>query len=351
MSSRSGAGAMSSSSHGSQGRQATLHRFFGPSVIVDKKGRRLQTIAAPPMSVTDWNRCPDFNFKATTKQALVSYRKTHARQMGLVIGGKRAKPDYSRRTKDNRSHNRGSAKRHRYSFKEKLELIQRCDTIAKALSSSKSARSKACEVLSEETGVSKANLLQWTSPELRSEITSRVAESGGEKKSTYNRKWLVHLRALEVLLARDVRSRRRRGDRVTKRWAIARAKQIRVMPSVVPLDMSRYINLSNKWYYGGFLPRHDFSLRVASNRKRIDRANVAPVLFGFHQEVDALYRAEPHVDPVFGAFKPSNVFNFDQVPLPFVCDSSRKTVDDRGRFAFGAASLNLVSKRDKRLFT
>eukprot|EP00474_Spongospora_subterranea_P005977 CRZ06435.1 hypothetical protein [Spongospora subterranea] len=42
------------------------------------------------------------------------------------------------------------------------------------------------------------------------------------------------------------------------------------------------------------------------------------------------FSQSPTVDTKYGFYKPSSVFNFDQVPLPFICEGDKRTVDNKG---------------------
>ena len=126
-----------------------------------------------------------------------------------------------------------------------------------------------------------------------------------------------------------MRNRRRRSLRVKRRSVIGQARKIRQMPLVVDPMVVNNIKLSASLYYKGFIPRNNFSHRQATNRKQAHVESLLPEIFKFHCSLMKDFQREPHVDLKFGHYGKRDIFNFDQVPLPFVCDDNR-TVNEKG---------------------
>jgi hypothetical protein len=140
---------------------------------------------------------------------------------------------------------------------------------------------------------------------------------------------MTDLPNLEEALARAVRKRRTQGLKVKKLWVRAKARELQKMPQLVTSLAGRQLKFSNSWYYRGFIPRSGFAIRRGSNRKQRPAQDVKQGIFAFHQKLDALYRTPPLADSQWGMSK-RVIFNFDQVPLPFVCDADARTLDDKG---------------------
>jgi hypothetical protein len=190
-------------------------------------------------------------------------------------------------------------------------------------------RNKAINAVSEDTGVPVFTLSKWFAS--RGDIMSMALnETKSKGKQIFNRQWLKSLRNLEEMLAQRIRQRRRLGLKASRIWITSNARQIRKMPLIVKEDHAAQITLSRSWYYKGFLPRSNFAIRRSSNRKQADISNSKPVIYKFHSELFAKFNAQPHIDPVHGHFTKRDVFNFDQIPLPFICDGDSRTVDTKG---------------------
>ena len=83
------------------------------------------------------------------------------------------------------------------------------------------------------------------------------------------------------------------------------ARRLRGMPGLVKPDNVEHIKLSHGWYYNGFLPRHDFSIRRGNNRKKSDTSSFKPMIFQFHQSLQKRNQGR--------VLLPSSVYNFDEV--------------------------------------
>eukprot|EP00474_Spongospora_subterranea_P001207 CRZ01665.1 hypothetical protein [Spongospora subterranea] len=190
-------------------------------------------------------------------------------------------------------------------------------------------RASAISLISDDTGVPIFTLTKWFGQ--RNIIDSMVCDPvRRSRKGVFNREWVGSLRNLEELLSRKVRGRRRLGLKANRTWILSMARQIRKTPLVVQPSHASQIMLSRSWYYKGFLPRSNFSIRRSSNRKQADIAHARPTIYRFHCELFEKFNALPHIDPVYGHFAKRDVFNFDQIPLPFICDGDCRTVDDKG---------------------
>lgn len=298
--------------------QSTLHKYFGNSII-EKGGSKFMAVDCPS-TIPERFQCQTCGKKCQTSAALIAHRKIHLKTESLPsISGSNSAIKLTRK-------NRGSKKRHRYSFQTKSENIVLVDNLMKNKSIKRSA---AINQVSVDTGIPSDTISKWFCQ--RETILAMANEkTSSSTKGLYNRAWLPSLRNLEELLARMVRARRREGLKAKRLWVMATARQILKMPLIVNPDHAKEIKLSRHWYYAGFLNRSKFSIRRSSNRKQADVVSAKPAIYRFHCELLSLFRQEPQIDPLFGHYAKRDVFNFDQIPLPFVCDSDSRTVDDVG---------------------
>ena len=175
----------------------------------------------------------------------------------------------------------------------------------------KISRSKSILHVSRKSGIPVATIVKW----FKNEGTIRELAANPKTKnktSVFNRSWVEFRNNLEEILAREIRQRRKRALKAKRRWICARAKQIRLMPGVCPEAIRSYLQLGHTWYYRGFLPRNDFALRRATNRKQKDLEKCGPTCFKFHQRVEKIYAAAGKVHDKYGHYAPKDVYNFDQ---------------------------------------
>ncbi|CEP03512.1 C2H2-type domain-containing protein [Plasmodiophora brassicae] len=260
--------------------------------------------------VKDRFTCPECDKRCQTKQALISHTKTH-----------KAKEDQANPKPDEQRVGGPSSKRQRYSFERKVDIIKEVLDTQRPSSGEKRSRALAVQLVSDDTGIPAMTIARWmkNDDQLRDHVASSADRA---KKSSYNRFWLKDLRQLEEVLAREIRKERAKGRQISQNWSLAMARQIRRRPNVVDPSNAKEIKLSYGWYYHGFLPRHDFSIRRGNNRKKIDAGAYKHIIYDFHQQL-ATRNSSRNVFP-------HSVFNFDEVPLPFVSDGDRRTVDDVG---------------------
>ncbi|CEP02794.1 hypothetical protein PBRA_002761 [Plasmodiophora brassicae] len=272
-----------------------------------------------PAMVKDRFTCSECDKRCQTKQALISHMKTHK-----VEEEYQANPQPDEQRVDG-----PSSKRQRYSFERKVDIIKEVLDTQRPSSGEKRSRALAVQLVSDDTGIPATTIARWMKNE--DQLRDRVASSADRaKKSSYNRCWLKDLRHLEEVLAREIRKERAKGGsgltvkgrKISKNWSLSMARQIRRRPNIVNPNNAKEIKLSYGWYYHGFLPRHDFSIRRGNNRKKIDAVAYKPIVYEFHQ----LLAKRNSSRSVF----PHSMFNFDEVPLPFVNDGDRRTVDDVG---------------------
>ncbi|CEP02962.1 hypothetical protein PBRA_009180 [Plasmodiophora brassicae] len=276
--------------------QASLHKYFGPSMLMSRGSGEILVSPKCPVMVKDMLTCSECDKRCLTVQALISHTKTH-----------KPKEDYQANPKpDEQGVGGPSSKRQRYSFERKVDVIKEVLDMQRPSSGQKRSRALAAQLVSDRTGIPTMTIARWMKSE--DQLRDRVASSTDRtKKSSYNRFWLKDLRHLEE---------------ISKNWSLAMARQIRRRPNVVDPFNAKAVKLSYGWYYHGFLPRHDFSIRRGNNRKKIDAVSYKHIIYDFHQQLakrNSSRNAFPH-----------SVFNFDGVPLPFVNDGDRRTVDDVG---------------------
>ena len=295
--------------------QATLHHYFGASTITSASGSQFARVD-PPMTVNAKQfTCKICNKLFLTKAALLSHERIHEPNV----------------IEDNRSlvrpeNRRGSVKRHRLTFHQKAELIAQ---VNKIMVEEMVNQSKAITSVSLSSGFSYSTVYAI----LRKQdviLNMAASKKFRSQKSMFNRPFVKSLRLLEERLAIEIRQRRRLGLGVCCRWALSRARELRRMPNIVSTDHAPLIGLSRTWYYRGFIERNGFSIRRGSNRRQKPITELLSEAFKFHASLFKVINQQPFADQRWGHFSPNSVFNFDQVPLPFVCDSGKRTVDDSG---------------------
>jgi len=217
-------------------------------------------------------------------------------------------------------------KRRRFPFKRKLEIID--DVLRRQtsvhLKGKKITRNTAIRLVSEDTGIALLTISKWIKDQNNIRECA-ASKDKGSRKARYNRSWLRDLRHLEEVLAREVRKRRKLGTmcflqhiaihswhlgifvglKVGRTWALSTARRLRQMPSVVKPENVEHIQLSYGWYYHGFLPRNEFSIRRGNNRKKADTASLKPTIYQFHQTLQKRNEGREIL--------PSSIFNFDEV--------------------------------------
>eukprot|EP00474_Spongospora_subterranea_P005982 CRZ06440.1 hypothetical protein [Spongospora subterranea] len=233
--------------------------------------------------------------------------------------------DYEGEVPIRKNVSRGQERRRRYSYGMKSEILENIEILQKEMSS----RAEAVRSVSNSSGISSDVLTKWVKS--ASEIRNIAScSSNSRKRGLFNRPWLIHLRRLEEELGREVRQRRLNGLKANKTWIISRARQLRKIRTLIPDQHVDHIQLSRSWYYSGFLLRQGFSIRRWSNHKKLAASQSSPAIFKFHQNLFSQFSQSPTVDTKYGFYKPSSVFNFDQVPLPFICEGDKRTVDNKG---------------------
>ena len=278
-------------------------------------GSQFIQVDPPLVVVPERYTCTICQKQCTSKTALISHQQIHS------VDDHPEDQPASRRTLQ-----RGAAKRHRLSFHQKADLVRQVNGL---MATKKIAQKNAIAYVSADSGISTSTLYGFC--RLGESIQNMAgAKKTKNKKSMYNRTWIPSLRRLEEQLAIDVRKRRRDGLGTCCRWVLARGRELRGMPNLVDPAHAAMIGLSRSWYYRGFLDRNGFSIRRGSNRRQKPIGELLPQAFKFHSSLFKEVNRRPFADPAWGHYSPSSVFNFDQVPLPFVCDAGKRTLDDTG---------------------
>ncbi|CEP03882.1 hypothetical protein PBRA_003489 [Plasmodiophora brassicae] len=294
--------------------QSSLHKFFGAGLLKSKTSGNIFVSPRCPDFVDDVLTCTTCKKRCKTGQAYIQHVRLH-----------RPKKDKDAEMDDNgqKPPRRGSDKRRRFDFAFKASIL---DELAEVEQQTKRSGKKfrvsvAVDDIATSSGLSASTVMRWVKSEKH--IRSKAADTeGATRKTAFSRFWLPSLRQLEERVAREVRQRRRKGYKVNKCWVIRQARMIRNMPGVVDPSHASSINLSKSWYYSGFIERHGFSIKRSNNRKKCDASAHKPVIFQFHQQLWEQHETKP--------IPPSSLFNFDQVPLPFVCERDKRTLDDKG---------------------
>jgi hypothetical protein len=101
----------------------------------------------------------------------------------------------------------GASVRNRFSYKRKLEIIEK---VLENQKKRKSNRTKAMDMVSSATGIAVQTISKWmkNQNDIRDcAATQQIAKA----KCRFNRKWIRDLRYLEEVLGREVRNRRKLG--------------------------------------------------------------------------------------------------------------------------------------------
>lgn len=209
--------------------------------------------------------------------------------------------------------------RDRFTYKRKLEIIQQVSELQAQASGKKRSRNVAVAIVSSETGIAAGTISNWMKNQNHIRDSAGTGDVGNTK-NRYNRLWLRDLRYLEEVLARDIRKRRKLGLcnliaclvfyemlglKVGRTWTLTRARQLRRMPGIVKPENMDHIQLSYTWYYQGFLPRQEFSIRRGNNRKKADTHSLKPLIYHFHQSLKERNNGRQ--------LQPTSIFNFDEV--------------------------------------
>ena len=306
----------------------TLNAFFGKTVVHTSSGAKF-SVAEPLHVDLSFGECPkckrdDFKSKA-------GYL-SHVQHCMHPAGDEVAKDDdvvFMKVHKvDGRRNAKGASSRRSYTYKLKKQYLSMVYDTTKKM---KISRKKAIRRVAAKTGVPISTLERWAKcKDVILDLASNHLTR--DKRQMFVRKWVRDRDNLEETLgAREVRNRRRKGLKAKRRFVIARAKQLRNMPNLVRPEMKQFIiKLGRSWCYRGFINRQVFSLRRCTNRKPRDINDCKPTCFKFHQLMFDTLRAEPRVHDVYGHYEPKDIFNFDQVPAPFVCEDNSRTLEDKG---------------------
>ena len=214
---------------------------------------------------------------------------------------------------DGRKRNRGSKKRHTYTFGEKADILDVC---AEQMEGGATAKTVA-----ESFGISESLLSKWR----KSEETIYSAAADDMRKALTKTALTrcagtARYPAMESKLVADIKRLRARGRHLSIRWLVTRARAI--FAAEYPDDEGVF--LASRNWRRRFARRHKLTRLKVSNTKSTSVEERLPLVREFHQKLALLISSPPPsqpdavLDPRWGRFLPTHRFNLDQVGLPFV---------------------------------
>ena len=224
---------------------------------------------------------------------------------------------------DQRCNNRGSAKRQRYSMKEKWDIIERCDeTIAsEEFPSIRNPTQYFQYNYRNEDAAHKWVALygKWTKPEQRERMVGVILGKNFASKGKFTRSPFHHL---ETILYNDILTKRKSGHRVSNTFIRIRA--LAIFKELKEQGVQGYNTMtfkaSNGWRTN-FIKRRKLKYRRKKSGKLFSANDHIPKYLDFLKTLRFKIlcpRDNEECDEIYGRFPPSRRYNMDQVPLPFV---------------------------------
>lgn len=127
----------------------------------------------------------------------------------------------------------------------------------------------------------------------------------------------------DILFEEFIYRRRRLGLAIDGYWL--KSNFLDILSEKKPKGWATF-KVSNGWMYG-FLLRYDISYQCRNDKKEQSVMDRLPTIAQFHRSIWSL-QGEMSLwtgvnDPEYGAFRPSNIWNVDQCPLPFALNMRR----------------------------
>jgi len=151
--------------------------------------------------------------------------------------------------------------------------------------------------------------------------------------------WREALERVEARVLREFTCFRARGLKVSARTVCCWARKFSsedndngASPDLLhSFDSLRARFSFKRTWFSAFLRRHGLSLRRSSNRSCDSAESTVPAAREFHKSLYHFLNKDNRENVRWGRYPCSNRYNFDQVPLPLVCDARRaRTVDTKG---------------------
>ena len=235
----------------------------------------------------------------------------------------------------------GQRNRKTYTLDFKLKAIQ---MVEQAMASAFKKKAPINYVASK-LGVNKALVSKWYKGRIRLS-DYRDANVGSSKTPCRIRRNIETARncaktsrypLAEAMLLEEYKQKRSKGAKVTKHWL--RKKMKCALKEKYGEGVAKKFQGSKNWLYR-FTKRNGISKRRRTNKKQKSAIEKISVIQGFHQElrkaVQSKRRHSPSFDKKWGRWLPTNRWNVDQVPLPFINEQAT-TYADKGSKAVWVA--------------
>lgn len=235
----------------------------------------------------------------------------------------------------NTNNRRGRSKRKSYTIHFKLQTIQLLDTLKELKTK------RVWDKVAEKQGISKSLVVKWNKD--REKIISQLdlnkhKKNEGATRAITQRRQLVtgKVKTEKYPLAEnrvvvEFKLRRAKGCKVSKLWL--KRKMIEKIESCYGKDEAAKFRGSDNWFQR-FKKRNKIAFRRTSNKKKCSANDGRETIQLFHRNLRQAIktkrrRSDEIIDAKHGRWLPTNRYNVDQVPLPFVVDQE-KTYEIQG---------------------
>ena len=153
----------------------------------------------------------------------------------------------------------------------------------------------------------------------------------------------------EAMLLEEYKQQRSKGAKVTKHWL--RKKMKCALKEKYGENVAKKFQGSKNWLYR-FTKRNGISKRRRTNKQKSSTEKTA-IIQDFHQElrkaVQSKRRRSPSFDKKWGRWLPTNRWNVDQVPLPFINEQATTYADKGSKAVWVAQPSSGLDKRQATL--
>lgn len=190
-------------------------------------------------------------------------------------------------------------------------------------------------MVADELGISSGLLSQWKA---RSDQFIAQAANLGSVRKVHDGTPRQYQLEEEVLYMSFINKRQNIGFPIDHFWLRSEMNTI--------LTHTRGPNhgakLSKGWL-NSFTALYNISSQLKTEKKKKSALERKPLIDQFHTDLMLIQRIMPQVDPVWGAYPPTNIWNADHVPLPFIVNFKRSlnpVGSDCWIAQFGASGLD-----------
>ena len=230
---------------------------------------------------------------------------------------------------------RGSSQRRSYTVEFKKQTLDLLDKLS-------AIKNKLLNKVAEARGISKSLVIKWNKNRqtILQELTlnKKHKNAGGVRVARQQRKMTgekaKHSEKYPLaanLLFAEFKLQRAKGSKVSKIW-IRKTMKSKIERCYGKHEADKF-NASNNWFQR-FKRRHNIVLRRRTNKKKDSANDGRKTIQEFHRNLQKSLqttrrRNNPSFEPKYGRWLPTNRYNIDQVPLPFVVEQE-KTYDVLG---------------------